>query len=535
MVQATSINQRETPFFNALILGHLEGDSKVLPFAGEKISADNLEKKAQAKKENYKIDRAVLASIFQKQTDRFVATDAQQKNIDLLKDENTFCFTTAHQINLFTGPLYCIYKALHAIKLAEEANAVSATFKYVPIFWIHTEDHDIDEIDHFYLFGEKKQWKHNYTGASGDLSSNSLTELIDEITATLGDSEFARNAVELLRKHFLQDRKYGISAAAFLNDLFGERGLLILDQHDPQLKELAVDLFHDEIFNSFVKSGVEETNELLKAADFPVQAYPRDINLFFLEGSQRYRIEQTENDAEKWELVGSDRVFTTACFEKELRENSIAFSPNVLCRPLFQETVLPNLAYIGGGGELAYWMQLKSTFDKRGLTYPALQLRNSFVWIDKANQKKIGKLGIGVDKFWQQEDALIKNFILENFGQDLHLQEEKAKIEAVFADIIEKMKATDPSLEASAAGEKKRQLKSLENLETKMLRAEKRKHETSSNRLRSVKSSIFPGKSLQERRDNVVEYLAKYGREFIDDLYQHSTGFKTSFTILEEG
>jgi len=534
MVQATVVNQRDTPFFNELILGHLEGNPKVQSFAGEKITTENLLAKVAAKKANYKVDRSILASIFQSQIDRFGAHPLQQKNIDFLKEENTFCFTTAHQINLFTGPLYCIYKALHAVKLAEEANAVSSDYNFVPVFWMHTEDHDIDEIDHFYLFGEKQQWDHNYVGASGDLDSNSLGHLIEKITAELGDSEFARNTVELLRKHFLQDRNYGTSAAAFLNELFAEKGLLVLDQHDERLKALATDLFHAEIFDSFVKKGVEESNAALEAHNFPVQAYPRDINLFFLEGSQRYRIEKSKDDSEKWELVGSDRVFTTACFEKELKENSIAFSPNVLCRPLFQETVLPNLAYIGGGGELAYWMQLKSTFQHRGLTYPALQLRNTFVWIDEANQKKMGKLNIDFSKFWQQEDALVKNFIVDNFGEDLQLADEKAKIEAIFEGIIAKMKATDPSLEAAGEGEKKRQLKSLDNLESKMLRAEKRKHQTSSTRLRSVKSSLFPGKSLQERRDNVVEYLAKYGLEFIEDIYQHSTGFKTSFTVLKE-
>ncbi len=531
MLSTQTISHKDSPFFNKMVLDFLAEKESILPFSGPKMTRENLLGKIKKKKQTYHQDRNALADVLTKQAADLELSNLQQNNIDLLRKSNTFCFTTAHQINLFTGPLYCIYKALHAIRLAEEAKIEFPDYNFVPVFWIHTEDHDIDEMDHFYLFGKQIKWKHDFQGASGQLASNNLEELIKEVEAALGDNEHANDIVEQLRKHFLLDRPYGKSAAAFLSFLFKEKGLLVLDQHDEDLKKMAKGLFEKELFSSAIKEQVSRTNAALEANGYGTQAFARDINLFFLEGKDRYRIEKK---GEQWNLVGTERSINKEELEKCLEEKMIAFSPNVLCRPLFQETVLPNLAYIGGGGELSYWMQLKATFKVFDLPFPFLHLRNSFLFLDKGANKKLNKLGLKVDDLWEEEDALVKRFVLSQTDEHLNLNQEKEEFSILFDQVIAKLKEVDGSLERTGEGEKQKLMKAFANLESKMLRAEKRKHENVTSQLKRLKTKMFPGKSMQERRDNILEYWNRYGLEFIEQIYQASSGFESSFKVLRE-
>jgi len=263
--------------------------------------------------------------------------------------------------------------------------------------------------------------------------------------------------------------------------------------------------------------------------EYKVQAAGRDLNLFYLLDDKRERIEKINSE---WQVLNTNIKFDEKGLEAELQQHPERFSPNVILRPLFQETILPNIAFIGGGGELAYWLELSKVFEVANIPFPVLILRNSFMIMDNASTDLLTKLKLTADDAFTSEQVLTNMFVRRESGQKLSLLQEKQKIESVYSLIKTDAGKVDPSLEKHVLNLQRSAISRIEELENKMMRAERKRFEASVRQLKKLRSKFFPGGTLQERADNLLPYYARYGKDFLRSIYDHSEAFPENFTLL---
>jgi bacillithiol biosynthesis cysteine-adding enzyme BshC len=276
---------------------------------------------------------------------------------------------------------------------------------------------------------------------------------------------------------------------------------------------------------------VQHTQNLLTEIGFKAQAFPREINFFYLKKGLRERI-VFENNIYK--VLNTNIEFTEKEMLDEIDNHPEHFSPNVIMRPLFQESILPNLAYIGGGGELAYWMERKSQFQHFGVFFPMLIRRNSVLWLDKNTSNRIEKLGLSTLDLFGNTDVVIKQFLHQNAGVELTLQQEKSEIIAIFERIKLLAFKIDPTLEGTVAAESIKQSNVIDQLESRLLRAEKQKNEVNLNQIKALLQKAAPGGGLQERFENFLPYYIKHGAAFFDILLENLTPLENGFEVLME-
>lgn len=482
-------------------------------------------------KQKENTNRQVLVDALLQQYGQMHPHQKVRENIQSLARENTFTVTTAHQPALFTGPLYYTYKIISTIRLAEELNHFYPDFHFVPVFVSGAEDHDFEEINHANIFQKQIVWENNEKGAVGMMKTHTLKSPLEELRGILGESEQAKSMLNIFATACAFNETYGEATIQVINELYESYGLVVLDMNKPALKKLFIPFAEQELLHQISQPMIEATQEKLEGAGFGGQAHARDINLFYLRDQIRNRI-VIEGDLYK--VVETGFTFSAREILEELHNHPERFSPNVVLRPLYQELILPNLAYIGGGGEIAYWLERLNQFEHFGINFPMLIRRNSVLWIDKTSQKKIEKLGFNAETMFNDTDWLIRTYVERNASSPLSLEEEKKLLETVFAGILKKTEEVDPSLQKTVLAEQTRQLKTIEQLESRLHRAEKQKHDTAINQIRSLKEKFFPNNGLQERTDNFLPYYLKYGEAYFDLLKAELDPLEPGFIVFIE-
>ncbi len=475
------------------------------------------------------IDRPLLVKSLKAQYQALETTEAVRQNIEALAENRTFTVTTAHQPALFTGPLYYIYKIISTINLAENLGRRYPEYRFVPVFISGAEDHDFEEVNHTYLFGKRLEWRQERGGPVGFLPTTSLQQVMLDLKEILGDSDDAREAFQLIEASYAGHEQYGAATIDLVNRLFRDYGLVILDMSRPELKRRFIPYARRELVEQPSKQLVEATTAQLEAAGFSQQAHAREINLFYLQNQRRdrivfedgcYRIHDTKQSFSETELLA------------ELEQHPERFSPNVVMRPIYQELILPNLAYIGGGGELAYWLERKEQFVHFGVNFPALVRRNSVLWIDRGASKRLDKVGLTVAGIFADVEELVKDYVRKNTRNELSLAEEKTQLERIFATAAKKAEEIDPTLKKAVLAEGAKQSKTLEQLEGRLMRAEKQRHDTAINQIRSLKDKLFPDGALQERRENFLNFYLRYGRDFFEVLKEQLDPLEPGFVVV---
>jgi bacillithiol biosynthesis cysteine-adding enzyme BshC len=287
-------------------------------------------------------------------------------------------------------------------------------------------------------------------------------------------------------------------------------------------------VFEEDLFLHKPHELVIKTGELLHK-HYKVQVNPREINLFYLVDDIRERI---TGNAALFNVEPLKLQFTKEQIKDELQHNPERFSPNVVLRGLYQETILPNIAFIGGGSEIAYWLELKALFDHYGVPFPVLVLRNSFLIASVDQEKKLARMGIKPEDLFSSEDQIMNDFVRGKSLNTVDVEDDKMEAAMVFNKLKTKAAAVDITLVQHIEALNTRLQKQLDGVGKKMLRAEKRKFETEKNQLQKIRHSLFPANSLQERVDNFMPWYAGRGREFIDHLYQLSPSLKNEFGII---
>lgn len=526
---AKYISYGQTGSFSRLVNDYLSDAAALRPFYAHRPDIAGIEAAIAARKQ-FKTDRALLTSVLKVQYAQIDTTDAVKKNIDLLMQENCFVVTTAHQPNLFTGPLYFIYKILHAVQLSETLHRQLPAYHFVPVFYMGSEDADQDELAHCFIGGEKYEWKTTQTGAFGRMQiDDALIALIEKMHGQIAVLPNGKVWVEKLRKYFVKGTSIQEATFALVNDLFAAYGLVIMLPDHAAYKQKMIPVFESELFEQRTATIVGKTSAALEQ-HYKVQATGRAINLFYLHDQLRSRIEATEDG---FAVANTSLRFTQDEMKALLHEHPERFSPNVMLRGMMQETILPGIAFIGGGGELAYWMQLKSLFEAWKIPYPVLVLRNSFLLLEQRWMEKIAQLGFDIEAVFNGEQDLMDAWVKRNVQHDLSLEKEIGKIQEQYQAVRMRAEAIDATLVAHAEAIEKRALKALQSMEQKMLRAEKRKHADTQRQIQKIKTALFPGSDLQERVENIAHFYSMYGVGVLDLIYEHSGALDQEFTIVQ--
>jgi bacillithiol biosynthesis cysteine-adding enzyme BshC len=529
LLKAHTIPYAKINAFSPLILDYLSNASKLQQFYSFSPTDEGLRQAIEEKKQHV-VDRNILADELQKQYATVASAPEVSRNIELLRESNTFTVCTAHQPNLFTGPLYFMYKIIHAIKLAKTLAEKNEGYHFVPVYYMGCEDADFDELNHTYVDGKKIEWQKVQSGAVGRMVvDKGLLQLVDELEGQLYLQQYAQEVIGLLKRCYTEGKDIQTATFELVNELYGRYGLIVLIPDNATLKREMLRVFEDDIFEQTSSSIVEQTSALLKK-DYKVQANPREINLFYLKENIRERLVKKEDG---YAVNNTNISFTEKELRNELEEHPERFSPNVILRGLFQETILPNIAFIGGGGELAYWLQLKGLFQHYGVPYPVLVLRNSFLVLEEQQQQSIAKLRVSFEDIFLPELDLL-NLVIEREGKKPQLNGELDKIEEVYAKLAALAVSVDAGLSQHVAALKTKTVKQLLGLEKKLLRAERKKHEAAKNKITRLKEQLFPKNNLQERVENFSSYYAKWGGSFIDELYKHSFSLEQQFVVLTE-
>lgn len=446
--------------------------------------------------------RSKLVEILKSQYTNFPAQIEVNQNIDSLLDDQTFTITTGHQLNLLTGPIYFIYKILHVIRLAEEMKKMHPKNHFVPVYWMASEDHDFEEINHTRLFGKEIRWENTQGGPVGEYELTvwqTMKETVEAFFQNNPESEVN----EVLKSYIGKD--LASATKSLVHKLFGKYGLVIIEPNDKFFKSEFAEIMQQEVQTSFAEKAVLEANQVIEGLGFRTQVFPREINLFYIQKGIRERL-VIENGKI---VIPSLGTFSKEEICNQIVENPQNFSPNVVLRPVYQECILPNLAYVGGGGEMAYWLQFKGVFDACGIPFPLIQVRNSIQLIDANTQKKIAKLGLESLAIFRDLNELKKDFIFENSGDSLNfesLDNLTSQMTKLFHDQITEV---DPSLKPFAAAEEVKLQKQIEGIKAKLVKQQKSKFDNTMKQLEDIHEKMFPMNSVQERVDNFFSFCAQ--------------------------
>jgi bacillithiol synthase len=524
------ISYNNTGFFSTIVSDYISGNDLLKPFYSHPVSIEGIKAAITARKK-YPTNRKALVEILKKQYTAIETSNKVKTNIDNLLLENTFTITTAHQPNIFTGHLYFIYKILHTVKLAEEFKMAMPQNNFVPIYYMGSEDADLDELGHIFINGEKLEWQTKQTGAVGRMKiDKALVKLIDAIAGQVLIYPFGHTIIDVMKACYKEGVTIEQATFKLVNQLFSSYGVVIILPDNASLKKLFIPVIEKEIAETFSHTAVAATVAAFPK-EYKVQASGRELNLFYLKDDRRDRIEMA---GETYKVHETSTVFTKGEIIKELYQYPERFSANVILRPVFQEMILPNIAFIGGGGEIAYWLELKKVFDEVNVPYPVLVLRNSFMVVEKDHGVKAKTLGFSISDLFKPEQDLMSSLVKRESSLQLNVEKEQQ----VLNEIYNKLKAISGAVDATLARHTEalqtKALQKISGLQKKMLRAEKKKFEAQQRQLNKLKSALFPNNNLQERIENLIPFYAKWGDAFIKTLYENSHDLQQEFVILEE-
>ncbi len=497
----------------------------LLPFINRVFSEENTFKVAHERSD---VDRITLQNVLKSQYEGLKISPAVESAIESLSAPNTYTITTGHQLSVFTGPLYFVIKILHVIKLSKELNEKQGDIRFVPVFWMASEDHDFEEIATVSLFNQKLVWESEQKGAVGRFHIDAEFE---RLKAQFGDL-FKTDHVEIseLLKAY-SGKTLAEATRGLVNELFGDHGLIVIDADNKDLKRKFLPLIEKELKTSFAEKAVEQMNLELTREGIDHQLKARDINLFYLDDQARIGIKRTE----KGVSIPGVGEFDLETIIEVAREHPERFSPNVVLRPVYQETILPNVLYVGGGGEIAYWLQLKEVFKEAGIPYPLIQVRNSVMWIDAVTEKRIAKLDLALESLFRPENEIKNSYLQRHESEVLDDENIQNALKVLKDEILDFVVSVDKELERYAMAEGAKLDKQIQAITSKVVRAAKSKHDDAMNGISAIKTRLFPENELQERVVNFFQFCAAGNvEERLGQLYHFLDPFENDLIVIRE-
>lgn len=411
-----------------------------------------------------------------------------QENIDKLKESNTFTITTGQQIHLGLGPVYVLYKVFDAIALSSQLNKKFQNQKFVPIFWMASEDHDLEEIASISFFGNQVKWDTNQSGAVGRMNTKGVAELFQDLIDKyqLSDIQqyFLQRAVQIYR----QSENLAIAFRKLLHDYLGHTGLIILDADSKLLKSSFSSVMIDEL-NYRNNQAIIESSQKLEKAGFKRQLRVRSCNLFLLQKNDRVRIDDLAD------FSGESPV-------DFVKENYNSLSPNAALRPLYQEWILPNVCTVLGSSELNYWLQLKGLFDNYEMPLPSMIVRTSAVLIPFKFQEKY--FNNDLTEWFEDENAIAlkhdQELAAEKESHDQKLESIKSSIRVYDQAILETFKGVNLGNKWSKLMDKLSDIQVIMDMKWSQRIASS----ADLKKVLKIKRAYFNPQHIQERTDHIV-------------------------------
>jgi bacillithiol biosynthesis cysteine-adding enzyme BshC len=521
-MQVQHIPLTETSLMHKLTKRYLQADESVSNLYQWPLNFEGSAQAIEARK-SFPVNRELLVSSLQKQyntTLNISLESADNKlvadNIFSLQQENTFTVTTGHQLNIFTGPLYFIYKIVSTIKYAQQLKQQFPENNFVPVYWMASEDHDFEEINHIYLWGKMLQWQTESKTAVGYLDPKSLENVIAELEQILGTRPNLEQIILLFKQAYLQQNTLAQATRFLVHELFKDYGLVIIDADDANLKKSFIPVFERDIFENNNFYIVNKTLETLEK-EYKIPVKPREINVFYLDANIRTRIVQ---NGDNYEAKDAGKTWSTEELRKDLHENPQHFSPNVVMRPMYQETILPNLAYIGGTNEIAYWLELKNAFIENNVFFPQLVVRDSALWIGKGANKTLSASKL------QAQDMLLSFTDLKAKFYDnneiTHPAENRlANLISDYESLRQEIQGLSSDLVANVIKSINLQSKELKKWKSEVKKSVEAGQEKAIEKIQKTYNSINPDGKFKERHDNFLTLYCQYGSDFIPALVEN--------------
>ncbi len=532
------ISFRDTNYFSDFICDYLDEKPSLNVLYNRFPSLENfkfqIEEKQKAFEKNSIVfsgeeKRKRLVNVLKQQYSHINASKITRNHIENLRDSKTFTITTGHQLNIFTGPLYFLYKIISTINLAKQLKTIYPQYNFVPIYWMATEDHDFKEINFFNFKRKKIQWNSNQKGAVGHFNTKGFTEIFKAISTEFGLGKHADTLKKWFKDAYVKHNNLAEATCYLANKLFGNYGLVILNSDCKSLKEVFVPNIEKEIVEQTAFNTVTATNKIINSLNLKVQVNPREVNFFYMTNGIRERIMynkgvfKVNNTPISWSKDG---------IKKEIVNHPDRFSPNVIMRPLYQEVILPNLCYIGGSGEIIYWLQLKSNFDAHKVTFPMVLLRNSVLFKTKKQSNKQQKLTITNADLFLNRNTFINKKVRQISNINIDFSEQTRHLETQFKTLHKLAEETDKSFLSAVKAQEVKQIKGLKHLEKRLLKAQKRKLSNQIARCTNLQEQLFPNQGLQERHLNFSELYLEYGEKLIPALIKALQPLKSELIIL---
>ena len=436
--------------------------------------------------------------------------DSVSKNINALRKENTYTVTTGHQLNIFSGPLYIIYKVISTIKLAEKLNAKYSDKTFIPVYWMASEDHDFDEIKTFFSKGKTYEWDINPSGAVGGIDPSSIKKLAGMIP----------DSIEIFEDAYSTSGTLSEAVRKYMNTLFSSYGLVVFDPDSKDLKGSVRELMRSDVFDNTI-SKVEDSSETKS------DVYVRKINFFYMREGLRERIEYVKD---KFIVRESGITFTKEEMENEINSNPERFSPNVVMRCLYQQMIMPNVAYIGGPAEVVYWLSFRKFFEKYDEEFPVIVPRDSVLIISHKSQKTIDKYGLDFQDIFSGKNNIEKKSLGVLEDGDKNFSSEIKNIREQFDLIASKYKSVDKTMSPHVLANAKKTEKMLTQVEKRFIKSQKDQNKILVNRVADLFYECFPEGTPQERKDNIMSF---YNSTFIEDLHNILDPMELKFKIIK--
>lgn len=503
-------------------------DHRIEGFEESTFSLEHFTKQIHLKQESYTPEqREILFNVLEDQLSNLKLSTKQKENLENLKLPDTFTITTGHQLNLFSGPVFFVYKILQTIKTCSYLKVNFPDFNFVPVYWMASEDHDFAEINHFKTENNYYEINERSGGPVGRIEISD-TFFISEFEKEFKDSVFGTELILMLKEAHKVGNTLTDAIKVLVNRLFSDFGLLIIDGDSKELKNQIKDVFKDEILNfSLYNTSKEKVNFLTKKYG-KVQVNPREINLFYFSETR----DRIDFDGNKYIIVDKSLQFSQEEILNELENFPERFSPNALMRPVYQEKVLPNLAYIGGNAEIMYWLELKDYFEKINIPFPILIPRNSMLFLQEKTLKKIDRLNLRIDDFFQNFATITNGKILDDSIIAKVLKEKENFLIKSFSELRAIAETTEQSFGNMVKAEEVRQLKSLKRMEKRLLHAEKIKQAELLERLEKLFLDVHPSKTWQERVYNFSVFFADYGYSWLETCLEEMVVQESKLIIV---
>jgi bacillithiol synthase len=486
-------------------------------------------------------DRSLLSRVLNDQNRDYHSGIKTLANIDLLGNDNTFAVVTGQQLGLFTGPLYTVYKAITAVKLAQQLSNEYPEYNFVPVFWLESEDHDFEEINKTkfinngnelsaveYLLEGKPLEKN--PGPIGPLLIDEFIEqCISAIENSIQRTEYTEDLLRSMRSYYSKGSSFVQSFARFFNHIYEDSGLIFFNPNNAELKKNLSSLFVKEIeSNSETSKSVIQRSAKLEE-HYHAQIKAKSVNLFMFHKGGRFLIERS--DSGDYYLKNTRQRFTRDELLAIARNTPELLSPNVVMRPLCQDSLLPTIAYVGGPSEVAYFGQLKPVYEHFAVEMPIIYPRMSATIVEEKVNKILGKYSLEIQELFGDMDTVLAK--VSEQVSEVKVDNLFSKLETVLKDTMNEarfgIQQIDPTLNGTVDATISKFLQQVEVLKQKTQKAQQQKEDISLKQIRKASVHIFPNSNFQEREFSAIQYLNKYGPDFVKwistelamDKFQH--------------